>query len=469
LRKPEIKLYINESVSHAAAVVQYFDIEFITLNLILVRQEAYRTLPKLLEYRHGQKTVPEILVVKIYSSQIDTPAEIYLISVHVNVTTIYATTQVMEDNRCVDIHTLISDNNTQSMSTYSPIEYHSLCQNHTNLFCFRDDFYLCICDENHSRVDCFLYDSKLDQCSRCLAGGRCLQGDRYQANDFICVCPSCYSGARCQFNSNSFVFIFEQLFFEDLVSAKWKITVCLLIIGPLLLSLIALPNNLFSFITFRRPKCLCNGVGQYLFYMSVINQISLSVLVARLIHLSATMTGFHSRLTIDHIFCKMLNYLLICFTRISYWLVSFVATERVYTTVFLNGQWLKKPYVARRLITLVFFIVFASGAYELVFVKSFIFDDNNNSNMCIIEFPIGSRSKWMLIHQIVSIIHSMLPLFINFCCTITMIYVITKSKMNIRTSLLIILCHIFSHFRCWSRKSYIGCEYKHEHIRTTKR
>jgi hypothetical protein len=166
--------------------------------------------------------------------------------------------------------------------------------------------------------------------------------------------------------------------------------------------------------------------------MSIINQINLTILIARLIHLSISISGLQSHSIVDNILCKVLNYLLICFTRIAYWLVSFVATERVYTVVFLKGQWLKKPHIAQRLIALMFFIVISSGAYELVFVRSFLFNDDGNNSMCVIEFPVTSRSNWMLIHRIVSIIHSMLPLLINLCCTITMIYIITKTKLNIR-------------------------------------
>ncbi|CAF4966543.1 unnamed protein product, partial [Rotaria socialis] len=93
LKKPEIQLYVNESVHHIGAVVQYFEIDFISLDLILVHQQVYRTLPTLIEYKNKRKTIPEIILVKLYSSQIELPAEFYLISVHINVTSIYATTQ----------------------------------------------------------------------------------------------------------------------------------------------------------------------------------------------------------------------------------------------------------------------------------------------------------------------------------------------------------------------------------------
>jgi hypothetical protein len=112
----------------------------------------------------------------------------------------------------------------------------------------------------------------------------------------------------------------------------------------------------------------------------------------------------------------------------AYWLVSFVATERVYTTAFLKGQWLQRPHIARRLIILTFIMVFFSGAYEFAFVKSVSVD---NGSMCAIEFPLIHQSVWMRIHQIVSISNSVVPLLINLCCTITIIYIIIKTKMNI--------------------------------------
>jgi hypothetical protein len=433
LRKPEIKLYINQSVSYTAAVVQYFYIDFIPLHLILVHQQVYRILPTLLEYRHGQKTAPEIILVKLYSSQIEDPVQLYLISLHIGATSIYATTQLIEQNRCFDVRTLISSNDTQVTSNYSPIKYHSLCQNNTNLFCFRDDFYLCICDENHTRVECFRYDYTLDECSHCLAGGHCLKGNRLHPNDFICLCPPCHSGTKCQFNSNSFAFTLDQLFYTDLISTtNQKMTVGLLIIIPILLFLLAIPNNLFSIITFRRQNCLCNGIGQYLLYMSVINQLNLGLLAARLIHLAIHITGLHSNPLVDNYLCKILSYLLTTSGRMVYWLSSLVAIERVYMTLFLNGRWLRKPHIARRLIIFIIISILISDIHEIIFVKSLFGINNDKGSMCVIEFPINSRSTWLLFHLILSIMNSILPLLINICCTITISYVVAKTKVNTR-------------------------------------
>ncbi|CAF3381724.1 unnamed protein product [Rotaria socialis] len=323
----------------------------------------------------------------------------------------------------------------QLVSNYSPIKYHHFCLNNTDLFCFRDDFYLCICSENHSRAECFRYNSKHDQCSHCLAGGRCLKGDQVKSTDFICLCPPCHSGTHCQFNSNSFAFTLDQLFFIDLISINRKAIVRLLIILPLVLFLLALPNNLFSIVTFRRQNCLRNGIGQYLLYMSIINQFNLGFLAARLIHLTINITELHSDSSLDNYLCKIFSFLLTSSSRIVYWLASLIAIERVYMTLFLNGRWLRKPHIARRLIAFtVVVVLISSDIHELIFIKSLFGINDGKGAMCIFEFPVIHRSTWLLFHLIISVINTMRPLFINICCTILISCILIKKKTKIRTT-----------------------------------
>jgi hypothetical protein len=218
----------------------------------------------------------------------------------------------------------------------------------------------------------------------------------------------------------------------DLITNNQKIAINFLIIFPLLIFLVALPNNIFSFMTFRRQKSLCNGIGHYLLSMSVINQINIGLLVARLIHLSVIATNQQSLPVVDNVLCKMLNYLLTCSTRISYWFTAFVAIERVCSVIFLQGYRFKKPCVARYLMILTSITVLLLGGYELFFVKSFSNTNDDRRTMCVIEFPVAHRSMWMFTHQIVSIMNYILPLLINICCMITISCIVIKTKMNIR-------------------------------------
>ena len=290
---------------------------------------------------------------------------------------------------------------------------------------------MCICDGNHTRVECFNYDQTLDQCSHCLAGGRCLKGQLNRSNDFLCLCPPCHSGGQCQFNARSFTFTLEQLFYTDLIASYKYTVVNLIIIVSVMAFIIGIPNNVFAFITFKRQTCLRSGIGYYLLSISMISQINLGLLMARLIHLSITMAFPRSFSRIDNILCKFLSYSLTGFTRLTYWYASFVSLERVYTAVFLNGRWFKQPRVARCLMALTLSVVLVSNAYELFFVRLLAEIEGGNNAMCVVEFPISRQSTWMTIHQFVSVFHFILPLLINLCCTIIIIFIVTKNKMNI--------------------------------------
>jgi hypothetical protein len=314
-------------------------------------------------------------------------------------------------------------------------KYHRLCIDNSTLLCFFDDSYLCICDANHTRAECFGYDHHLDVCSHCLAGGQCLKTDRSQDDKYICVCPRCSSGHSCEFSSQSFSFTLDQLFSTDLLAENLimrQSVLYSLITGSWFIFLLGLVNNIFSFTTFRRPRCRRNGIGQYLLFMSIVNQISLGLLACRLTHLTINITSHRFNPLLDIILCKLLSYLLTASSRITYWLVSLVAFERTYITLFLNGQWFKKPYVARRIIFVTLLGILSTGAYELVFITSHADFNNGKGAICVLNFP-SDNPVWTYIHQVVTVTNAILPILINLCCMITISCIVVKKKMNIST------------------------------------
>ena len=214
-----------------------------------------------------------------------------------------------------------------------------MCRNDSDVLCFRDRIYLCICVDNQTRVECFRYDEQLDQCqhSHCRSGGRCLRGDHSRPIDFLCLCPPCHSGPHCQFASQSFTFTLDQLFYSDLVSRHKETSIAFLVLFSLLGFLLAVPTNLFSYVTFRRPFCLRHGIGYYLLCLSVINQINLGVFLVRVIHIIVNITSTRASSIWNSILCKLLNYLLSTSSRMVFWLTSLIAIERVYLTLVVNG------------------------------------------------------------------------------------------------------------------------------------
>ena len=279
-------------------------------------------------------------------------------------------------------------------------------------------------------MECFLYDDQLDRCEHCRADGRCLQGDPHRSKDFVCLCPTCYSGDRCQFNTKSFSFTLDQLLSPDLLSNGRQTTISLLIFFALLLFSLALLNNLFSFITLRRRPCLRFGIGHYLLWMSLVNQLNLLSFVARLIHLIMKITDGSSSSMLDDLLCKFLNYFLSSSTRLVYWLTSLISIERVYMTIFINGQWLKKPRIARRLILLTLFVVFLTDLYELFFYKSLPNLSSGQGSICVLEISKSDRTLWMTFHLLFLLLHSLLPFLTNLFSTIIIIVIVIKKKMR---------------------------------------
>ena len=257
---------------------------------------------------------------------------------------------------------------------------------------------------------------------------RCIKGRN--DSDFHCICPACHTGRLCQFSFDSFSFTLDQLFFADLLSLNSRIrhaTYYSLIVTPLLVFLVGLLNNICCFVTFRRPRCLRNGTGHYLYAMSICNQLTLAFLALRLIHLTLNISSRHPPSTLDSGLCKTSKYLVNVFTRLTYWLGSLVAIERVYLALFVNGQWLKKPQIARRIIALTVVIILTVSAYQLPFVQSKISSDDGKNAMCIITFPHDSP-LWETLHGAMTVIDSVGPFLINLVCTGAIICIVTKRK-----------------------------------------
>ena len=444
-RKPQWRLSLSEILPSAASVVQYFEIDLTSLDLRLVHQQVFSTLPPTIEYFHQGEQLPSIALAKLYSTDEKFSSQIFLLSVYVNVLSIEGTTEISGNNRCPHVHSLgqgsldhsfdVSGNFCLSVVLEAfPIRYHRICANNSALLCFHDDLYLCICADNHTRVECFRYDDTLERCSSCVTGSRCLQGDRSRVTDYLCLCSPCHSGRRCQFNSISFTFTLDQLFHTDLISSNKRTMISSLILFSSLGFFFALPNNLFSFVTLNRRSSLRTGIGHYLRCLSIVNQLSLALLAARLIHLTLTTSSLLKfRPTTDDVLCKILSYFLTCFSRTSYWLSSFVALERLYTVIFLRKRWLKQPHIACRLILFIFGLIFTTTAYEIVLIKSFSSTDEGTGTICVIEFPIYHRSLWISIHQSIAILNLLLPMLITLCSTVTIIRIVIRAKMNVRT------------------------------------
>ena len=298
--------------------------------------------------------------------------------------------------------------------------------------CFFDAHYLCFCEIDNYRAEFFNYKHELDRCDGCFSNGRCVRGDLQKDNDFLCVCPKCFYGHRCQYSTEQFSFTIEQLFQDGLLSSTAitrQLTFYSIIIIPCLFFIIGAFSNLFTFVTFYRTKFLRNGIGNYLLIGSVINQLTLFFLAIRLIHVVLGITGYYAEInaTLNKGLCKSVVYVLTSLSQLAYWLMSTVAIERLYITWNIRGIWLKKAHIARRIIFILTMIVLLINAPQIVFYTSLSDEETEpNSTICILVF---SHPFWTRLNQVNFYVNSLLPLAINIICTGGIIFLIIRQKL----------------------------------------
>ncbi len=314
-------------------------------------------------------------------------------------------------------------------------QYHNICRNSSSLsdrLCFFDHQYLCFCEFNNYRAECFGYDHELDQCNWCFSNGKCIQGDSQKDNDFVCICPKCYYGPRCQYSSAHFSSTLEQLFTHGLLSTTAslkQLAFYCTVIPACVFFIIGAFNNLFTFVTFYRSKLLRTGVGNYLLIGSVVNQLTLFFLAVRLIHIVLSTIGPMAtvNITINQILCKTVAFALTSSGQLSYWLMSTVAIERLYVTWYVKGTWLKKPYVARWIMFTLTIIILLINAPQLAFYNSVV--DTKTAAKSAICVLIYSHPFWMHLNQVNNYVNALLPLLINIICTSGIMFLIARQKL----------------------------------------
>jgi hypothetical protein len=186
-------------------------------------------------------------------------------------------------------------------------------------------------------------------------------------------------------------------------------------------------NNILCYVTLNRPKPLSVGIGHYLRTVSIINQLTLFMLLLKLLHLILSIKGYIVHHLTNLILCKVLSYLLACTSRMSYWLMSMVAIERVYVTWYITGTWLKSPRIAKRIIATVIIGILTFDVHELIYYQS-IEDpkslDMKNSTLCVTSYPFRVATY----NQVNIILNYILPFLINLLSTITLIILIIRQR-----------------------------------------
>jgi hypothetical protein len=280
-----------------------------------------------------------------------------------------------------------------------------------SLFCFLDGTYLCVCGKKNYRAECFNYDHHLDQCSHCLAGGRCLKGDPFRIDDFVCVCPLCHSGRFCQFSSEALSFSLDSFIVENRLIIQLlylTFTIIMFFVGTM--------TNYASFLTFKRPNMRKLAVCNYLLILSLINQCCLLSLLLKTVFIPI---GSSSNIS-----CKLISYALSVFTRYSGWLTSWVTIERVCLVSFPFSTLLNKPRLAIILSCTTLIIIAVMHIHKLIVYTAATIP--SGETFCVANF-----GRFSTYNRVTVFIHYIIPFCIQTVSVTVLIVLATRSRSRV--------------------------------------
>lgn len=393
-----------------ASVVQYYDVNHVTLKLILHHQQVSFGILSHLQFNHDQNEAPVLGVLKRYISL--SSAQYYILYIQPKKTSINITSIIPQ--YCPHASSLFQNGKTSfrigsivyclSIVDDVPLvfKYHQICSNDSHRLCFYDDVYLCICEVSRKRVDCFDHDVTIDHCEWCLSGGNCIRGDRKMSTDFICLCPHCYSGRLCEFSLQPFTVTFDSL----LVFERHFIQI--IYIGmALVLFIVGFVNNLFSSVTFLRPQTRQNSVGNCLLATAIFNQCALLCLLVKILHIFlGSSVG-----STDDISCKIINYSLSVFTRSTNWLTSWITADRLFIAIYPAAKLIQKPSFAIWSSIIIFLLMLIMHIHEILFSSS-IYQSHSTISLCVISF--GEYFALTEYNRISTLLHYVIPFTIQF-------------------------------------------------------
>ena len=299
-------------------------------------------------------------------------------------------------------------------------QYHKICRNNSFSLpplCFFDAQYLCFCETNNYRAECFGYDHTLDKCSECYNGGRCIRGDLQQHNEFICICPKCYGGHRCQFDLSAFGFTLDSLLVEFSQPMKIVYTVI-----TFLLVIFAFSNNLCSFVTFKRPTPRKFGIGNLFFIVTCLNPLVFLVLFVKFIQITFTIADIWS--------CTVFSYLLAVLTRSTYWMTTWITISRLFIILFPTSPTLKSRNraILGSIVTMI--VLLCMHGHEIKYYATIEHPDTGSS-MCVTKFDTPLLSTY---NRVTTLIHYLVPFSIQAISITLLIIVTARSRAKTSTN-----------------------------------
>ena len=342
----------------------------------------------------------------------------------------YLNTTVTSKYRCANVNQLFN----QTVFTYSYLKrlklYHLPCDHNHDLRCFVDEYRVCICSIQH-RSSCFLFAHDHSQCNFCMNNGKCLKSNKETENwKFICICPPCKTGNRCQFSLGDYYMTLDTLVGKEVKQVDFKQQSWIVHFTSAILSLFLLVSFIFntiSLIILSKKKLRQVGCDLYLLYLTIFAQLGLILLFLRFIYMIIIQTYVIDNQSFIGITCILLEYSVRLIPSIFDWLTVCISIERAYIinkgVCFTSIIALKVLTLSRWIIGLVLLfniLTTLHRPFHLILVDEISFTGQTQGHpWCVLNFQ---SNAWNIYEKFINICHLVLPLILNVASIIFLIF-----------------------------------------------
>ena len=244
-------------------------------------------------------------------------------------------TSITEAQRCLSISAVLAPWLLNQPRILLVKYYYRVCQNHSYLSCFFDEYYSCLrILEYHA--SCFPFDHKVNlSCQdniHCQNGGKCLQAAIMCPSYTMCVCGDCFFVDRCQFYAEGIGLMMDDILCYEIrptvLFTRQSAVVQMSAAIMMLMFVIGLINSTLSLLTFSNKHANQVGCGTYLLPSSIISLLTTTTFPVKLWFLVLTQINLTSNHFVLHSGCAFLEPMLKVFLSMDSWLGAYVPIER---------------------------------------------------------------------------------------------------------------------------------------------
>jgi hypothetical protein len=194
------------------------------------------------------------------------------------------------------------------------------------------------------------------------------------------------------------------------------------LVAPVIFVIIGFIFNCLTIATLSKKKARSTGVGAILLLNSIISQFLLILFVIRVTYLQFLRQDPAINTT-NVILCKGLPYVMLSMSYFSSWLMALVSIERaLMAQPSIKFHFFQSPKAAL-IVSIIICICLFGSLYKQIEQYKLIAHPNLNT-WCIQEISVHQQTLF----QILSIVHQLIPFFVNVLSALAIIITIGRSK-----------------------------------------